>query len=34
VNGYAGQGITPNQTPVELFAFDAFPGITGGVFVG
>jgi hypothetical protein len=34
VNGYAGNGIIPNQTPAERFAFDAFPGSSGGVFVG
>lgn len=29
--GYAGSGITPNGTPTEMFAFDAFPD---SVFVG
>jgi hypothetical protein len=31
---YLGSAITPNGTPPTSFEFDAFPGTTGGVFVG
>ncbi len=34
VTAYAGTAITPAGTPPELFAFDAFTGFAGGVFVG
>ena len=34
VTAYAGKTITASGTPPELFSFDAFPGFTGGVFVG
>jgi len=32
--GYLGKNITPGGTPPEVFAFDAFPGFQGGVYVG
>ena len=31
---YLAQSIVPEQAPPEHFAFDAFPGFSGGVFVG
>ena len=34
VTAYAGRTVGPNGTPPEFFAFDAFPGFAGGVFVG
>jgi hypothetical protein len=34
VTTYLGVNITPNATPPEHFAFDAFSEFTGGVFVG
>jgi hypothetical protein len=34
VTRYLGKTITPAGTPPEHDAFDAFPGFTGGVFVG
>jgi hypothetical protein len=34
VTGYSGRGAPANGAPVELFAFNALPGFTGGVFVG
>jgi hypothetical protein len=34
VTSYLGKNITANGTPPEQFGFDAFPGYTGGVFVG
>ncbi len=34
VTAYAGKSIAANGTPPELFAFDAQPGFSGGVFVG
>jgi len=34
VTGYLGKDIQPTDTPAEAFAFDAYPGFTGGVFVG
>jgi trimeric autotransporter adhesin len=34
VTSYLGKNVTPAGTPVANFDFDAFPGFTGGVFVG
>jgi hypothetical protein len=34
VTGYLGSTITAASTPPEAFAFDAFPGVNDGVFVG
>jgi hypothetical protein len=34
VTGYLGKNIPVNGTPSNEFAFDAFPGFSGGVFVG
>jgi hypothetical protein len=34
VAGYAGRAMAAGGTPDALFAFEAFPGFTGGVFVG
>jgi hypothetical protein len=34
VTTYAGTAINPGSTPAESFALDAFPGFSGGVFVG
>jgi hypothetical protein len=34
VTGYLGKTIAPDGTPPEQFAFDAFPGFDGGVYVG
>ncbi|HEY2785866.1 MAG TPA: FG-GAP-like repeat-containing protein [Fimbriiglobus sp.] len=34
VTAYLGKNISANGTPPEDFAFDAFTGFTGGVFVG
>jgi len=34
VTAYAGKAVPASGTPPELFAFDAQPGFTGGVFVG
>jgi hypothetical protein len=34
VIGYLGKNIAAIGTPPELFGFDAYPGYTGGVFVG
>jgi hypothetical protein len=34
VTAYLGSTIPADGTPPEHFAFDAFPGFTGGVFVG
>jgi hypothetical protein len=34
LTGYLGASILPDGTPPERFAFDAFPGFAGGVFVG
>jgi uncharacterized repeat protein (TIGR01451 family) len=34
VTGYLGKNIPADGTPPERFAFDAFAGFTGGVFVG
>jgi hypothetical protein len=34
VTAYLGKNITPNDTPPEEFALDAFPGLGNGVFVG
>jgi hypothetical protein len=34
VIGYLGRNTLPTGTPPEQFQFDAFPGFTGGVFVG
>jgi uncharacterized delta-60 repeat protein len=34
VTGYLGSNITAASTPPEAFAFDAFPGVNDGVFVG
>jgi hypothetical protein len=34
VTGYLGKNIPINGTPINEFAFDAFPGFSGGVFVG
>jgi hypothetical protein len=34
VTGYLGSAIPADGTPPEDFAFDAFPGFAGGVFVG
>jgi hypothetical protein len=34
VTGYLGKSIAADGTPPEQFGFDAFPGFTGGVFVG
>ena len=34
VTAFAGKSIPTNGAPPELFAFDAFAGFTGGVFVG
>jgi hypothetical protein len=34
VTGYLGKNIAPAGTPTAVFDFDAFPGFTGGVFVG
>ena len=33
VTGYAGAALTGGSPP-ELFSLDAFPGFSGGVFVG
>jgi hypothetical protein len=34
VTGYLGKNVQPNGTPPEVFGFDAFPGFSGGVYVG
>ncbi|MFO0935369.1 MAG: FG-GAP-like repeat-containing protein [Gemmataceae bacterium] len=34
VIGYLGKNVQPDGTPAETFNFDAFPGFSGGVFVG
>jgi hypothetical protein len=34
VTAYFGKNIAANGTPPVAFEFDAFPGFTGGVFVG
>ena len=34
VTAYAGKSVAAGGTPPELFAFDAQPGFSGGVFVG
>ena len=34
VTGYLGKNIVADGTPPEQFAFDAFAGFSGGVFVG
>ena len=34
VTAYLGKNVGPAGTPAEQFAFDAFPGFAGGVFVG
>ncbi|HVK08994.1 MAG TPA: hypothetical protein VM597_09485, partial [Gemmataceae bacterium] len=34
VTGYFGSAIPADGTPPAAFGFDAFPGFTGGVFVG
>jgi hypothetical protein len=34
VTGYLGKNIRLGQTPAEAFAFDAYPGFAGGVYVG
>ncbi|HEY8503942.1 MAG TPA: hypothetical protein VIL46_05130, partial [Gemmataceae bacterium] len=34
VTAYAGKDIPPDGAPPVLAEFDAFPGFTGGVFVG
>jgi hypothetical protein len=34
VTGYRGSTILPDGTPSTGFAFDAFPGLIGGVYVG
>jgi hypothetical protein len=34
VTGYLGMDLAAAGTPPEQFAFDAFPGFTGGVYVG
>jgi hypothetical protein len=34
VTGYLGVNLSPAGTPPEQFAFDAFPGFVGGVYVG
>jgi hypothetical protein len=34
VTGYLGKSIAADGTPPEQFGFDAFPGFSGGVFVG
>jgi hypothetical protein len=34
VIGYAGKNVAANGTPTEMFNFPAYPGFTGGVFVG
>ena len=34
VTAYAGKAIAPAGTPAAAMDFDAFPGFTGGVFVG
>jgi len=34
VTAYLGKNVPTNGTPAEQFAFDAFAGFAGGVFVG
>jgi hypothetical protein len=34
VTGYLGATVGPAGKPAAVFDFDAFPGFTGGVFVG
>ena len=34
MTAYVGKDIPPDGAPPERFAFDAFPGFAGGVFVG
>jgi hypothetical protein len=34
VTGYRGSTVPPDGTPATLFAFDAFPGLAEGVYVG
>jgi hypothetical protein len=34
VTAYLGKNIAANGTPPVAFEFDAFPGFTGGVYVG
>jgi hypothetical protein len=34
VTGYRGSVVPPDGTPAELFAFEAFAGLSGGVYVG
>ena len=34
VTGYLGKDVQPAGVPPAAFDFDAFPGFTGGVFVG
>jgi len=34
VTGYLGKDVAPSGTPAERFALDAYPGFSGGVFVG
>jgi hypothetical protein len=34
VTAYLGKNVAANGTPPEQFGFDAYPGYTGGVFVG
>jgi hypothetical protein len=34
VTAYLGKNVPTNGTPAEYFAFDAFVGFAGGVFVG
>ena len=34
VTAYAGKNILVSSPPPELYSFDAFPGFTGGVYVG
>jgi hypothetical protein len=34
VTAYLGKNVGPAGTPAAAFEFDAFPGFTGGVFVG
>ena len=34
VTGYLGKDLTAGNTSSPAFSFDAFPGFSGGVFVG